>query len=59
MTASGTGITGGGSVGTRGSSVRYGTRLGDLKRVGFSCFSIKHSTHTRSDSLNGAEGGGQ
>jgi hypothetical protein len=28
--------------------VRYGTRLGDLEleRIGFFCFSIKHSTHT-------------
>ena len=33
--------------GARGrSSVRYGTRLGDLKRVGLFCFPIKDSTHT-------------
>jgi hypothetical protein len=33
--------------GARGrSSVRYGTRLGDLKESWFFCFPIKHSTHT-------------
>ncbi len=33
--------------GARGrSSVRYGARLGDLERIGFFCFPIKHSnTH--------------
>ena len=30
------------------SSVRYGTRLGDLKENWFLCFPIKHSTHTHS-----------
>ena len=34
-------------LGARGmSSVRYGTRLGDLKENWFLCFPIKHSTHT-------------
>jgi len=31
------------------SSVRYGTRLGDLKENWFFCFPIKHSTHTCDD----------
>ena len=48
---SGTGITGGGSgyaAILAHAGVLYGTELGSvtLKRVGFFCFPIKHSTHT-------------
>jgi hypothetical protein len=36
------------TLGARGmSSVRYGTRLGDLKEKWFLCFPIKHPTHTQ------------
>jgi len=38
------------------SSVRYGTRLGDLEENWFLCFPIKHSTHTREFST-GVRGG--
>jgi hypothetical protein len=37
--------------GARGSSVRYGTRLGDLKESWFILFPIKHSTHTHTYSI--------
>ena len=47
-----TGITGGGSgyaaILAHAGGVLYGTELGSvtLKRIGFFCFPIKHSTHT-------------
>ena len=49
---SGTGITGGGSgyaaLLAHAGGVLYGMELGSvtLKRIGFFCFPIKHSTHT-------------
>jgi hypothetical protein len=49
---SGTGITGGGSgyaaILAHAGGVLYGMELGSvtLKRIGFFCFPIKHSTHT-------------
>jgi hypothetical protein len=49
---SGTRITGGGSGFTallsHAGGALYGTELGSvtLKRIGFFCFPIKHSTHT-------------
>ena len=50
---SGTGITGGGSgyaaILAHAGGALYGTELGSvtLKRIGFFCFPIKHSTHTQ------------
>ncbi len=50
---SGTGITGGGSeyaaLLAHAGGALYGMELGSvtLKRIGFFCFPIKHSTHTR------------
>jgi hypothetical protein len=52
-TVSGRGITGGGSgyaaLLEHAEGALYGTELGSvtLKRIGFFCFPIKHSTHTR------------
>jgi hypothetical protein len=52
---SGTGITGGGSgyaaILAHAEGVLYGMELGSvtLKRVGFFCFPLKHSTHTDLD----------
>jgi hypothetical protein len=51
---SGTGITGGGpgyaALLAHAEGALYGTELGSvtLKRIGFFCFPIKHSTHTNS-----------
>ena len=51
---SGRGITGGGSgyaaILAHAGGALYGTELGSvtLKRIGFFCFPIKHSTHTQS-----------
>jgi hypothetical protein len=51
---SGTGITGGGSeyaaLLAHAGGALYGMELGSvtLKRIGFFCFPIKHSTHTGS-----------
>ena len=51
---SGRGTTGGGSgyaaLLAHAGGVLYGMELGSvtLKRIGFFCFPIKHSTHTRS-----------
>jgi hypothetical protein len=55
---SGTGITDGGSgyaaLLAHAEGALYGTELGSvtLKRIGFFCFPIKHSTHTESLAKN-------
>jgi hypothetical protein len=66
---SGRRITGGGSgyaaLLAHAEEVLYGTELGSvtLKRIGFFCFPIKHSTHTHQraamDSGTGITGGGR
>jgi len=56
---SGTGITGGGSgyaaILAHAGGALYGMELGSvtLKRIGFFCFPIKHSTHTHSTHTRG------